>query len=207
MAFLKKLDALPSQAEAEFLRSVDGACELWVPKTVLGESLRSVWIFNERSKFPVMVCSDYYDVRFKFECPYLKIQQKRLVEAKPVQELGQPVEMATVTGVKLAVRAEWERWAAPTEVQPGYEQVVTERGSLADIPAESPACVAVCGVLSLDSAQCKQVLIYLDDSFPLTVSVTSQPENIKEVLVDASLIQISDLDATRRSLADWEKPK
>lgn len=193
MAILNRLAILPTEQECSILSQVQGVFEIWQPKMIPGAVPQEIFLLNRISHIAICIRSDYKDVRFKFECLYLTVCQKTEDKICIDSKIG----VANLEGVKVILRAEWERSSFPGEVPPHYEQIVQVRGSLGNIPKDAPACISVVGILLIGENGINQGLIYLDDDFPLLISYVKDAENINQFILQSSLVELTEVARIR----------
>jgi hypothetical protein len=205
MAILNKISCIPSEAECVLLSNISGLLEVWQPKLVPGARPQKVLLKQSDSNQIITVYSDYSDVRFKFECLYLKISNTL---EKQIPSDGTKVgNVQMVDKIKMIIRTEWERAALPNEVPSHYDQIVQVRGPIDDVPKESPACVAIVGILFEAKDSSPTGMLYLDEDFPLAISFTDDSDKIREYLVDTISISPADSNIIRNQTKNWRIPQ
>lgn len=200
MAILNRVVCLPSDTECSILARTQGVFEIWQPQLVLGATPRELLLLNRQSHTLVRICSDYKDVHFKFECLYLKVCQQ---DAGDKSIGGTRIGVVTWRQAKAVLRAEWERPALNGEVPSHYEQIVQARGDISTIPPEAAACISMIGVLFLGKDKLEHGLVYLDDEFPLSLAYVDDIETIREVVSQATVVAVDELQGIRRRLSGF----
>jgi hypothetical protein len=197
MAILNRLSCIPLEDECETLSGIKGTFEIWRQKLLFPEDVvQEFYLVDMDSRIAICICSDYWDVKFKFECLYLTVSQKLADESafggERIIDSIKDFQQA-----KAVFRAEWESPALPSGLSSNNEHVVQVRGELNDVPDDVSACVSMVGVLLVGADGESQGLVYLDDDFPLLLSYIEDPKAIEKFISQSSVVEIDDIAEIR----------
>lgn len=142
------------------------------------------------------------DVVFKFEVFGLRIEDYAL-DLK-----DQLLEFAVLGGWQSArclFRFEWQRTAAPEEVRPGFEPVVTERGRRSSVGhLATDIGLSMVGIAFWSDTLGKYVgAIEADDEWPLRLKVRTNEEEIALLLGGCEIVEPAGVSEWITSARDW----
>lgn len=200
MAILNRIALIPSAEECSLLTQIKGTFELWEPELVAGASPQNLTLCGVASDLGICISSDYRDVRFKFECLYMKVSQQ---SPNGNVSKGRKLVLSTWQRAKVVLRAEWERLAANSEVPTNYDQIIQVRGEISKVPFGVSACISMVGILFYGESDLVVGLVYLDDEFPLSITYVEDPQVIEAFISESTVIPVDEIGKLRQELSDW----